>query len=143
MPDITMTSTQSGPFFKKGSEIVDKVTQQFVQRMVELGEQRLDQVLKPKPDPGVYLSVNEARPNKASTGNYRRNVSGRVRNLDGRIDDGGVVYGAWLEGTSSRNSANQFPGYAAFRKTGDWLQKQVEPTRDEFMKEYARRLNGI
>ena len=143
MPDMQMTVESRGPIFdKRGKNIVKQVSSKFIQRMVELGEQRLDEMLKPRPA-GVYLSVQEARPNRATTGNYRRNVSGRVQGMTGIISDGKVVYGAWLEGTSSRNAASQFKGYASFRKTKDWMQKHVVVIRKKFEKEYVRRLNGV
>lgn len=31
------------------------------------------------------------------------------------INDGGVIYGPWLEGTGSRNKTTRFKGYATFR----------------------------
>lgn len=143
MPDINMTVESRGPIFdKRGKNIVQKVSRKFLQRIVELGEQRLDTILRPRPT-GVYLSAQEAGKKKATTGNYRRNISGRVQGLTGVIDDGKVIYGAWLEGTSSRNQAGQFKGYASFRKTKDWMQKQVNEQRNQFEKEYVKRLNGI
>ena len=148
MPDMQMTVESRGPIFdKRGKNIVKQVSSKFIQRMVELGEQRLDEMLKPRPA-GVYLSAQEARPNQASTGNYRRNIGGSTQGSKGTIDDGiisdgKVVYGAWLEGTSSRNAASQFKGYASFRKTKDWMQKHVVVIRKKFEKEYVRRLNGV
>ena len=38
------------------------------------------------------------------------------------ITDGGVVYGSWLEGTSSRNRTSRFKGYKTFRITKRLLQ---------------------
>ena len=38
------------------------------------------------------------------------------------ITDGGVVYGSWLEGTSSRNRESRFKGYKTFRITKRALQ---------------------
>lgn len=32
------------------------------------------------------------------------------------VNDGGVVYGPWLEGTGSRNKTTRFKGYATFRR---------------------------
>jgi hypothetical protein len=142
MADIQMTVESRGPLFRQPMKAVNDVSKAFLQRMVELGEQRLDTILSPKPQ-GVFLSVQEAQPNKASTGNYRRNVSGKVVGSKGTIDDGRVVYGSWLEGTSSRNATTQFKGYASFRKTSDWLQQQVGKERKAFERQYARRLNGV
>ena len=66
----------------------------------------------------------EAGKRRGSTGHYRRNVHGKVENLVGRISDGGVVYGPWLEGTGSRNQTTRFKGYASFRKTAQYIQKE-------------------
>ena len=133
---------QTGPLFERPTKIVKDTTRLFVQRMVELGEQRLDIMLSPRPK-GVYLSASEAKAGKATTGNYRRNVSGKVDHLQGLITDGGVIYGSWLEGTSSRNVTTRFKGYASFRKTAQWMQKQVDIEAKNFVHQYTRRLNGI
>ena len=146
MPDISMTVESRGPVFdNRGKNIIQKVSRKFLQSIVELGEQRLDEILRPRPM-GVYLSAQEAGKGKATTGNYRRNISGKVTgvmNLVGKLDDGKVIYGPWLEGTSSRNQATQFKGYASFRKTKDYMQKQVDARRNQFEKEYVKRLNGF
>ena len=104
----------------------EEAARDTVRDLVEAGEQRLDRILRPRPA-GVYLSVAEAAPGRASTGNYRRNINGRVRGLEGEINDGGVVYGPWLEGFSSRNSSTRFKGYMSFRKTGEWLERVEAP----------------
>lgn len=95
-----------------------------VQRLVEMGEERLNTILRPAPA-GVFLSVSEARRGKASKGHYRRNINGRAQGPRGVIDDSGVVYGPWLEGISPRNSTTRFKGYASFRRTGDWLDSKA------------------
>lgn len=41
------------------------------------------------------------------------------------ISDGGVVYGPWLEGTSSRNSQTRFKGYSTFRKVKQKLDSEA------------------
>ena len=132
---VGMTVEMSGPLFKTGGRITEKVTEGFVQRMVEVGEQRLDIVLRPRDTkPGVYLTVQQGG---KSTGNYRRNVSGTVQGVRGRIDDGGVVYGPWLEFGGGR-----FKGYAAFRKTKQWLDGEVDKEARDYMTNYVRRLGG-
>ena len=126
-----------GPLFQKSN--VRKATQEIVQALVESGEQRLDTMLRPRPA-GVYLSVAEAGKGKASGGYYRRNVHGRVSNLNGRIDDGGVVYGPWLEGVSRGNETTRFKGYASFRKTSQWLQKNLRKIAGPAIQRMVERL---
>jgi len=132
---VGITVEMRGPLFKQGGRITEKVTEGFVQRMVEVGEQRLDIVLRPRDTkPGVYLTVQQGG---KSTGNYRRNVSGTVQGVRGRIDDGGVIYGPWLEFGSGA-----FRGYAAFRKTKQWLDGEVDKEAKDYMKHYVRNLGG-
>lgn len=132
-----------GPLFDKDAKgVVERWLEKGVQRIVELGEQRLDLMLRPRPA-GVFLSVAEAKPGKASTGNYRRNVHGRVSNLEGILTDGGVVYGPWLEGTSRRNQTTRFKGYGVFRKTRTWIEKHVAPkVLDDVARKAAAELGG-
>lgn len=40
----------------------------------------------------------------------------RVADDEAVVNDTGVVYGPWLEGTSSRNQTTRFKGYHAFRE---------------------------
>jgi hypothetical protein len=123
MPAVTVEV--KGPLFDgRGKRIIDAVMHDTIQTVVERGVERLNEQARPRPG-GVFLSVQEAQRGKASTGNYRRNISGDTQGLRGRIDDGNVIYGPWLEGTGSRNAKSRFKGYAMFRRTEQWLQKQV------------------
>ena len=123
MPEVTIHST--GPLFDgRAKPIIDSVMRDTIKTVVEQGVERLNEQARPRPG-GVFLSVQEAQRGKASTGNYRRNIQGQTQGLQGRIDDGNVVYGPWLEGTGSRNAGTRFKGYAMFRRTEQWLQKQV------------------
>ena len=128
----------SGPLFQAGAPaVIRAAAQSAVAELVQLGEQRLDATLRPRPA-GVYLSVEQAQKRKASTGHYRRSLHAVVKDLHGRIADGNVVYGPWLEGISSRNQSTRFKGYASFRRTAQWLQKQAR----KVMEAHVRRLRG-
>ena len=111
-----------------------------VRELVQIGESELGNQLSPQPR-GVYLSVAEARPGQASTGNYRRNISTKVTNLNGLITDGGVIYGPWLEGESSRNQTTRFKGYFTFRKTSQELQKKSRKVFDAHLRRFVNRMN--
>ena len=45
---------------------------------------------------------------------------------DRRVDDRGVIYGGWLEGTSSRNQSTKFKGYASFRRATQKVTRDVQ-----------------
>jgi hypothetical protein len=137
---VGMTITISGPLFKKGDEIVTKVTERFVQRMMEVGEHRLRIVLRPRDTkPGVFLTRAQARSRGTvpSQGDYREGIRGTPQGLRAIIDDSDSLYGPWLEGGGGR-----FKGYAAFRKTSQWLEKQVDKEAKAFEKHYVRGLGG-
>ena len=130
-----------GPLVSKGPKLIRDAMGDAVQELVELGQDRLNQGLRRGPA-GLFKSTQEARPGKASTGHYRRNVSGEVQGLRGRIDDGGVRYGPWLEGTSSRNQSTRFKGYGAFRLVGQWLEKQSDEVLEKHIGKAVRRMRG-
>jgi hypothetical protein len=131
----------SGPLFKKGAKITRDAMEDAVQELVELGEDRLDRGLRPGPA-GLFLSAAKARPGRASQGHYRRNVQGESEGLKGRIDDGGVIYGPWLEGTSSRNQSTRFKGYGAFRLVGQWLEKKSDEVMEKHARKAVQRMKG-
>ena len=152
MPSVGMKVTHKGPLFEKGTRIIKGMTEQFAQRMMELGEQRLDFVLRPKNEStvGVYKAKTEAqhgigrdgRPySKASVGNYRRNVFGKRRGLEAIITDSGVEYGPWLEFGKGR-PGRRFKGYHAFRQTGEWLNKEMKKEAKQYTKKYVKKLSG-
>lgn len=137
---IGMKVSTSGPVFSgEANRLLEKAAQEAVQELVEMGEQRLDEKLRPRPA-GVFLSVQQAQRGKASTGNYRRNVHGMVKRLIGTITDGGVVYGPWLEGISRRNQTTRFKGYAQFRKTRDFLQGKSRKVLEKHIRRFVRRM---
>ena len=137
----TVTIDLIGPFFRKGGEPVRKALQDTIQQLVEMGEQRLDQTLRPRPE-GVYLRVQQAGKGKASTGHYRRSLHAKVSNLAGRIDDGNVIYGSWLEGTSSRNQTTRFKGYSSFRRTAQYLNKEKGKVLLKHVEKAIKEMNG-
>lgn len=126
----------TGRLFTDAEADIRLLANNIIREVVQLGESRLDQTLRPRPA-GVYLSVAQAGRNQASTGRYRRSVHARFRDLHARIDDGGVVYGPWLEHGAG---GTRFRGYAAFRRTGQFMQKQVGRVSAKHINRYIRRL---
>ncbi len=142
MPGIVTKVEMKGPLFNPNSQrILRQAASGVIRELVDLGMARLAQTLRPRPA-GVYLSVSQARPGQASTGNYRRHLHQWQRELHAFIGDGGVVYGPWLEGTSSRNQSSRFKGYASFRRTAQWMRGQIPRLSKKHSTEIARRLGG-
>lgn len=121
---MQVTVKVTGPFFDKGSRETVEALSMAVNEVVLTGEALMTQAAQPSPG-GVFHSREYAASHGYSqTGHYSRSINGRmVDSLNGVITDSGVVYGPWLEGTSSRNSTTRFKGYAMWRKMRDKLDK--------------------
>jgi hypothetical protein len=136
MPALDMTMEVKGPVFdRRGRDMVERAMEHAMNDLVEQSEAHISEMARPRPAPGVYLSRGEGG---RSTGNYRRNISGKTQGLTGTLSDGGVVYGPWLEGTGSRNQTTRFKGYQMFRKTRQW----AEEKSSEIANAHLRRATG-
>ena len=143
MPAIGVHVTKRGPLFSPTAPHEIKIVgRKVVQELVELGERRITTLARPRPA-GVFLSIQQAG-KQASKGHYRRSVQGEAREMRGEISLGNptLVYGPWIEGTSSRNKTTRFKGYRIFRTTSQWLQKQVKKVLKSHMDKAMRRLGG-
>jgi hypothetical protein len=138
---ISLSATVSGPLFEHGGKHIKSAIQKGLQRLVERGEQKLDTMARSRDGGGVFLSASEAKRGQATKGNYRLNIGGVVKNMVGRIDDGGVEYGPWLEGTDSRNQSTRFKGYHMFRKTATQLRKDAKSVMNAAVKVGVDRTN--
>ena len=132
-------ATQGPLFTSKATRLMGKAVDSAIKEVVQKGEQRLAEELRPRPA-GVYLSVGQAGQGKASTGNYRRNISTEFKNQSAMIHDGNVVYGPWLEGISSRNETTRFKGYGVYRQTASHLQKIAKGIFNAHLRHWAKRM---
>ena len=57
------------------------------------------------------------------------------------VSDGGVIYGAWLEGVSSRNQSSRFRGYSTFRKVTQQLDKAAGGIAQRILGPFLARMN--
>lgn len=73
------------------------------------------------------------------TGYYRSRITVQKRSTYRGITDGGVIYGGWLEGVSSRNRTTRFKGYHTFRMVMQELNKDktklAQPLVNKFIGE--------
>lgn len=111
MPNVSVTAT--GPFFNNPGKAVRDSIQEMKEKVALKGVQRLKEIL-------VRGATYQA--DSDSTGAYNAAIQAElISSEEVLITDGGMVYGSWLEGTSSRNVTTRFKGYARFRQTTDWL----------------------
>lgn len=91
-------------------------------------------------DYGVFLVLMRlGQVLREPTGYYESRIKKDRQSDNWFVTDSGVVYGPWLEGTSSRNQISRFKGYRTFQITKRELdQKKVsiaKPLVDRFIKE--------
>lgn len=78
---------------------------------------------------------------KSGTGYYESRIHADRTVNGAMVTGGGVIYGTWLEGTSSRNQTTRFKGYAAFRKATQELDRKADLIAVKALPPYLRRMN--
>lgn len=74
------------------------------------------------------------------TGFYRSRIGFRPTAGGFIIDDGGVIYGLWLEGVSRRNRTSRFKGYRIWRQTRQRLQAVARDIAQATVRRHLGRL---
>jgi hypothetical protein len=102
MSNVVSVEYQGPIFDGRAKAMTDRAVREWEHHLGEVGADyvrgELDRVLR-KQTPYYRLQIT-------STEYPGRTV----------INDGGVIYGPWLEGTGSRNKTTRFKGYATFRR---------------------------
>lgn len=129
MVDLDVQVTRRGPLFDGRARVAVAAFRDDSERKVaEAGAAevrgRLGQVLQ-----------NE-------TGYYRSHVVTELARDDVLVTDQDVIYGGWLEGTSSRNQTTRFKGYGTFRKVRQWLEGRAGPIAETSLRRYIGRMGG-
>jgi hypothetical protein len=57
------------------------------------------------------------------------------------VHDRGIIYGPWLEGTSSRNARSRFKGYASARKATSEVERDVPSILQRVINRHLGRLS--
>ena len=132
----------TGRLVREGARLTQRQVVQFVTRMGELGEQRLHDQLIMRNEGGVFLDKKDAQPKRESMGHYKQGVKYHAQGTRGQIHDSDSSYGPWLESGKSRHGRTRFPGYHTFRKTSQWMAKQVPQEARKFIQQLTRKMNG-
>jgi hypothetical protein len=72
---------------------------------------------------------------------YETQLVAQQTGRDWDVNDRGVIYGPWLEGTSWRNSATRFKGYHAFREALRESQQYIGPFATRIWGRYQGRVS--
>ncbi len=127
MIDIDAKTKLSGPMF-------DGTADNIIERATERGEKDIA-------DQGyVDVQKNLATSLRNPTGYYQSHIHVVKYGSAHQVNDSGVVYGPWLEGTGSRNRSTRFKGYAAFRRAGQMLDKKAQAIMERNIRVAAARL---
>lgn len=77
---------------------------------------------------------------KNPTGHYESRVTTSTQSNGVVLTDGGVIYGPWLEGVSSRNNSSRFKGYHTFRMVLQDMTKRADEIAENTIAEAVRKL---
>jgi len=108
MTNVTIT----GPFFdERNADIRRQMEDEALNRV---GGQGLADVMT-----NLETSIRHPTPYYETQITSERNGDTQV------VNDRGVIYGPWLEGTGSRNETTRFKGYASFRRAAQQLEGET------------------
>lgn len=79
---------------------------------------------------------------KNPTPYYETQITMQVQGPVGVVHDRAVVYGPWLEGTSSRNHTTRFKGYASLRRAVQAMQGKVPLMTARALARALQRMGG-
>lgn len=128
MPSFNVNVTKHGPVFdgratRAARDFCDAAEQEIAQEGVNLVLAQLGRVLQ------------------HPTGYYESQIQTDRASGHWEVNDGGVIYGPWLEGTGSRNQTTRFKGYMTFRKTAQRVDRLAKATAERVLPRYLERMN--
>lgn len=76
------------------------------------------------------------------TGYYESQIRAEQHGGSWTVNDSGVVYGPWLEGTGSRNApVTRFRGHKTFEKVKGQLNRKTKSIGERVLQRYLRQMN--
>jgi len=127
MPRFDVDVQKSGPLFDGRARLA---VRQFVkaaeEEIAEVGARQVRQQL------GRVL--------RQPTGYYQSNIHAVQSSGSWEVNDNGVVYGPWLEGTGSRNRTTRFKGYHTFRLVSQNVDRQSSRIAETVLTRYLPRM---
>ena len=103
MNRVSVTVDAHGPMFDgRAAAILDRAEHEWEEHLAEVGAD--------------YVRGELHRVLRKETPYYRLQITSKEAPGHHVVTDQDVVYGPWLEGTSSRNRTTRFKGYATFRR---------------------------
>jgi hypothetical protein len=127
--DVRVNVNASGPMFdgraqRAAAQYCDQANYAVATRAEDMVRERLGTVLQHPT--GYYLS--HIRVERSSRGGYE-------------VNDGGIIYGPWLEGTGSRNApVTRFRGYSTFRRTKALIDRQAHGIAQRLLRRHVGRM---
>lgn len=117
MPNLTMVATEpKGRRYRKAAEAVEEGMRDGLDEVGRFAVAEVKNVGR--------------RSFRNPTGYYLGHVTYDVSTKDLFVHDSGVVYGAWLEGTSSRNARSRFKGYRLWQQALTRVRAMARETID-------------
>jgi hypothetical protein len=130
MADTEITATELGPVFDVSLFIR---VEQFETDLLDAVGDKVAELVR----------LHGDRCFKNPTGHYNSQVKSRTtETFERTVSDGGVAYGAWLEGVSERNATSRFKGYAMYAEEAANAQQNIQMIIDFELSRMLSSANG-
>lgn len=127
MLDIDVDTRARGPLFDgSAGRILDRGTERGEKDVADYAQDR--------------IRARLGRVLRNPTGRYMGSISVMQRGGSHEVNDRGIVYGPWLEGTSSRNRTTRFKGYATFRIVSQQVEARAGAIAEPAIDRASRRI---
>ncbi len=127
MVSLNARVTRRGP-------LVDGTAPRYVRRAVDDIEKQVAHYGAQQVD----LRLNQVL--RTQTPYYRTRIQAVRAGGDWEVNDSGVIYGPWLEGTGSRNRTTRFKGYFTFRYVSQLVQRNADRIAERVLRPWLARL---
>jgi hypothetical protein len=123
--------TVSGPLFdSRDHAVLDAMCEDIARTVANAGAGIMDD----------YLETVIRHPSNPPFYQQHIGVSDGSSLFEKDIDDDGVIYGPWLNGTGSRNRTTRFKGYSHFRLTTQRLELEANAIAERVARPYVARM---
>ena len=126
--DVDVKVSLNGPIFDGRAKVmIDRASKDMQDHLASVGAD--------------YVRAELDRVLRKQTPYYRLQITTTERPGATVVNDGGVIYGPWLEGTGSRNKTTRFKGYATFRRMTQRLNAESQNILRPYVDMLVEKLN--
>lgn len=127
--ETALSAEVTGPMFDGSAlKTFDRLEDELVETVADAGVTEVKSMLE-----GTL---------RKPTGFYVSQLQTERKQSDRLVTDGGVVYGPWLAGVSSRNRTSRFKGYTHWRRSAQRLENHIDRITGPIVSRRVQEMNA-